>query len=113
MVDPVDIEVSLARAQSGDADSMFALALIYKERGEDTEFESWLRQAANAENQNALNELGDLLHKKSDTAGAEGWYLKSAELGNAYAMNMLGNIHDDKAEISHAEAWYRRAGGLG
>lgn len=57
--------------------------------------------------------LGVLLEKRNDPAGAEAAYRRAEELGHAAGACNLGTLLEKKADLAGAEAAYRRAESLG
>ncbi|MBF6297522.1 tetratricopeptide repeat protein [Nocardia amamiensis] len=67
----------------------------------------WRRTATN--NPLAMTNLGHLLERRGDLAGAETWYRRATDAEFAFAMVMLGHLLDDRGDLAEAETWYRRA----
>jgi len=80
------------------------------------------REAANAGNSQAMNNLGDLYKDglrgvNQDYGQAANWYRKAAIAGNARGMSNLGRMYDNgwglPTDYKQAVAWYRRAAEAG
>ncbi|SDM76794.1 hypothetical protein SAMN05192555_11921 [Franzmannia pantelleriensis] len=107
------LELTLPKAEAGDAEAMAALYNIYYyvEDPDEDEAMKWLHRAAEAGNVNAMNWLGELARNDeqgyaSDTErleAAEVWFRKAAEAGYAPSKNNLASVlnHLDQ----HEEAW--------
>jgi TPR repeat protein len=75
--------------------------------------EAALRQRASEGDAEAMNTLGNVLHRARRMQEAETWYRKAAEQGYPAAMTNLGALLGDEKRTAEAEAWYRRAVGFG
>jgi TPR repeat protein len=71
-------------------------------RAEDRAAEAALWSAAEAGDADAANELGELLEKRGDMAGAELWFRRAAETGD------VGAQHDVDAANATAQELLRR-----
>jgi TPR repeat protein len=71
--------------------------------------EAALRQAAQAGDNDAAHQLGQLLEERGQAVEAERWYRRSAEAGTAAAGNSLGGLLEERGADAQAERWYRWA----
>ncbi|AQU81428.1 MULTISPECIES: tetratricopeptide repeat protein [unclassified Halomonas] len=107
------LELTLPKAEAGDAEAMAALYHIYYyvEVPDEDEAMAWLHRAAEAGNVNAMNWLGELARNDergyaNDTErleAAEVWFRKAAEAGYALSMNNLAATLSNLER--HKEAW--------
>jgi TPR repeat protein len=92
------IEDLTRRAQAGDVQAQFRLAVAYDGgRGVLRDFEEarkWYRRAAEGGLAEAQNSLGSMLQEDGKFAEAIAWYEKAAAQGHARATNSLGLLHD-------------------
>ena len=108
-------------AEQGDADSQFALAIMYAEGNgvpqDDTEAAKWYRKAAEQGDAEAQYNLALIYATgkvgKQDYAEAAKWFHMAAEQGNANAQRDLGFIYENGYGVpkDHNEAvkWYHKA----
>jgi tetratricopeptide (TPR) repeat protein len=68
-----------------------------------------LRQAAEAGDMDAANELAGLLMDEDDLSGAEHWNRRAAEADNHDAMSDLGLVLCKQGRFEEAEPWFRKA----
>ncbi|PCF93435.1 tetratricopeptide repeat protein [Vreelandella nigrificans] len=107
------LELTLPKAEAGDAEAMAALYHIYYyvENPDEDEAMAWLHRAAEAGNVNAMNWLGELARNDeqgypNDTErleSAEVWFRKAAEADYALSMNNLAATLSNLER--HKEAW--------
>ncbi|AVU12222.1 hypothetical protein BV504_01695 [Halomonas sp. 'Soap Lake  len=107
------LELTLPKAEAGDAEAMAALYNIYYyvENPDEDEAMKWLHRAAEAGNANAMNWLGELARNDeqgyaNDTErlqAAEVWFRKAAAAGYAPSMNNLAVVLSHLGH--HEEAW--------
>ena len=126
---PVFAEQALAdlraRAEQGDADAQYTLALRY-DYGEGVpqdyaEAARWYRLAAEQGDADAQNNLGVMYDAgegvPEDNAEAVRWYRMAAEQGDASAQYNLGVMYDSGEGVPEddeaAVRWYREAGEQG
>jgi hypothetical protein len=107
----VDIAEAAGRrgAVAGDVYSLYNLAVLRRERGDDAEAERLYRRAVAAGHVDSMYNLAVLLDERGETAEAELLLRRAEEAGDADAMGMLGDIHLDRGETKQAERHYRRA----
>ncbi|PCF93411.1 tetratricopeptide repeat protein, partial [Vreelandella nigrificans] len=96
------LELTLPKAEAGDAEAMAALYHIYYyvEDPDEDEAMKWLHRAAEAGNVHSMNWLGELARNDergyaNDTErleAAEVWFRKAAEAGYALSMNNLAVV---------------------
>ncbi len=72
-----------------------------------------LQQRAGEGDVDAMNALGNVLHRARRMREAETWYRTAAEQGNSAAMTNLGALLGEEKRTAEAEAWYHRAVGFG
>ncbi|MBD3897162.1 sel1 repeat family protein [Halomonas sp. ML-15] len=113
------LELTLPKAEAGDAEAMAALYNIYYyvEDPDEDEAMKWLHRAAEAGNVNAMNWLGELA--RNDEQGyandmerleaAEVWFRKAAEAGYAPSMNNLASVLNHLDQPEEAWEWITKA----
>lgn len=107
------LELTLPKAEAGDAEAMAALYHIYYyvEDPDEDEAMKWLHRAAEVGNVNSMNWLGELARNDergyaNDTErleAAEVWFRKAAEADYAPSMNNLAVVLSHLGH--HEEAW--------
>ena len=117
------LELTLPKAEAGDAEAMAELYNIYYyvEDPDEDEAMAWLHRAAEAGNVNAINWLGELA--RNDEQGyandterleeAEVWFRKAAEAGYAPAMNNLASVLNNLDQSEEAWEWIVKASEAG
>ena len=117
------LELTLPKAEAGDAEAMAELYNIYYyvEDPDEDEAMAWLHRAAEAGNVNAINWLGELA--RNDEQGyandterleeAEVWFRKAAEAGYAPAMNNLASVLNNLNRYEEAWEWMEAASEAG
>jgi uncharacterized protein len=122
---PEDFEHSrdwyLGRAQAGDPEAQYLLALAYERRGGAEAFEralSWYERAAEASYADALYRLGLLYHRgelvAADPGRAAGLYERAASDGHRAAAFNRGVLAEEvEGDAMAAAGWYERAALLG
>ena len=100
----------LAEAEHDLALSLLAMChLIPALRGEPSEVELWLPQAAELGDGSAMTFLGVLAEHHGDLAEAETWWRRAAASKDDGAMKRLGALLENREQLDEAEIWYRRA----
>ncbi|WP_447894186.1 tetratricopeptide repeat protein [Vreelandella sp. GE22] len=117
------LELTLPKAEDGDAEAMAALYYIYYyvEEPDEEEALEWLDRAAEAGNAWAMNTLGKRARDdedayESETAqleAAEVWFRRAAELGYAPSMNNLSAILSNLGHNDEAWEWMTEASEAG
>ncbi|MBP5980322.1 MAG: sel1 repeat family protein [Halomonas sp.] len=117
------LELTLSKAEAGDADAMGALYDIYYyvEEPDEDEALKWLHRAAEAGNANAMNWLGELTRNDDDAYGsdterleaAEVWFRRAAEAEYAPSMNNLASVLNHLNQPTEAWEWMTRASEAG
>ncbi|MFB9866055.1 tetratricopeptide repeat protein [Vreelandella sulfidaeris] len=117
------LELTLPKAEDGDAEAMAALYYIYYyvEEPDEEEALEWLDRAAEAGNAWAMNTLGkrardDENAYESETAqleAAEVWFRRAAELGYAPSINNLSAILSNLGRNDKAWEWMTEASEAG
>ncbi|AQU85037.1 hypothetical protein BV504_01680 [Halomonas sp. 'Soap Lake  len=117
------LELTLPKAEAGDADAMAALYNIYYyvENPDEDEAMTWLHRAAEAGNVNAINWLGELARNdeqrySNDTErleAAEVWFRKASEAGYAPSMNNLAATLSNLGRYEEAREWREKSSEAG
>ncbi|RUR52863.1 tetratricopeptide repeat protein [Vreelandella populi] len=117
------LELTLPKAEAGDAEAMGALYHIYYyvEEPDEEEALKWLHRAAEAGNANAMNWLGELARNEGDPfehnteklEAAEAWFRRGAEAGYAPSMNNLASVLNHLNQPKEAWEWMTRASEAG
>ena len=118
---PESVEGLLEKAEQGDAQAQYDLAVHYANRGAGQlaadEAVHWLRQAAEQGHVEAQSDLG-LLYQRGlgvpqDSAEAAKWMRRAAEQGHALSQADLGRLYYMGAgvprDFAQAAEWYRQA----
>ena len=113
------LELTLPKAEAGDAEAMGALYHIYYyvEEPDEEEALKWLHRAAEAGDANSMNWLGKLARSGKDSHGsdterleaAEEWFRRAAESGYAPGMNNLAVVLDQLGRDGEAWEWMIKA----
>lgn len=109
------LELTLPKAEAGDAEAMAALYDIYYYVKEPDEAEAmkWLRRAAEAGHVESMNLLGEIARNDeegyaNDTErleAAEPWFREAAEAGYAPAMNNIAAVLSNLERYEEAREW--------
>ena len=109
------LELTLPKAEAGDAEAMAALYHIYYyvEEPDEEEALKWLHRATEAGDANSMNWLGKLARSDKDGYGsdterleaAEEWFRRAAEAGNAPGMNNLAATLSNLERYEEAREW--------
>ncbi|MBP5980323.1 MAG: sel1 repeat family protein [Halomonas sp.] len=107
------LELTLPKAEAGDATAMAALYSIYYyvEEPDEEEALKWLHRAAEAGN--AMNWLGELARNEGDAfeltkeklEAAEVWFRRAAEAGYAPGMNNLAVVLSHLEHYEESREW--------
>ncbi|MBD3895304.1 sel1 repeat family protein [Halomonas sp. ML-15] len=105
------LEVTLPKAEEGDAAAMGVLFYVYNALGQPEETVSWLERASEAGHVESLYRMGHLIHdgygdysnETQRREEAEGWYRRAAEGGYPPAMDRLAALLSQQER--HKEAW--------
>jgi TPR repeat protein len=115
----------IARAESGDADAQYGLAVDYragiglaKDAGKSAK---WCRKAAEQGHVEAQWQLAVIYQNgegvEKDLKEAAKWYRKAAEQGDAHAQYELGFVYQNgegvEKDLKEAVKWYRKAADQG
>ncbi len=104
----------------GDANAMYLLGVYYYQTRHYEAAKSWLEQAANRGNSNAMNQLAWIYREglgvAEDMGEAIDWHRRAAEAGSARAMTNLGYLYSmgigvEKGQDT-AAFWYQQAANL-
>ena len=118
---PETIRVLVERANRGDAQAQYDLAVHFATRRSaglaSSEAVHWLRQAAEQGHVEAQSDLGLLYHRGAgvpqDAAEAARWLRRAAEQGHAASQADLGRLHylgdGVPRDLARAAEWYHRA----
>lgn len=108
-------------AEDGDANAMYKLAVLLRDRKNYAESNHWMIEAAGQGNSPARASVGwryrDAQGQWRDDAGFEQWCREAAAGGNAEAMFVIGRAYHvgngAKMDYAQAMAWYQRAADAG
>ena len=117
------LELTLPKAEAGDAEAMAELYDIYyyvKEPDED-EAMKWLQRAAEAGHVESMNLLGEIARNDEECypneterlEAAEPWFRKAAEAGYAPAMNNIAAVLSNLERNEGAWEWMTKASEAG
>lgn len=117
------LEMTLPKAEAGDAEAMGALYDIYYyvEDPDEEKAMEWLVRSAEAGNVESMNWLGRLARNDeekyaSDTErleAAEPWFRMAAEAGHAHSMSYLSATLNSLGEFQEAWEWIVKASDAG